>query len=315
MKVLWKLKAAVQLSLSVLPGGTAMNHFLQRKVSRSFTRPKMMDAYRVQVQHIMAMNRRFPLADKAILEIGPGWYSISGVIFWLLGVKRMCWVDATRQFKIGLLKEYLSALWENMDEVCRDLGVERPLLERKLRALMECEGDSAYFALCNIEYNAPGDARANPIGDNEIDLVYSYGVLEHIPSDILREIFLESRRILTKGGRHYHNIGLQDHFHNAGLGNGVNFLKYADWEWKVIAGNRFAYHNRMRLPDYLRLIEETGFAVTFQDSELLEINLAELSKMKVHRRFERYSRTDLAFSHLFVEFASGSKACPISGEN
>ncbi len=60
-------------------------------------------------------------------------------------------------------------------------------------------------------------------------MIFSYGVLEHIPTSDLCEILLETKRVMKLDGIQYHNIGLHDHFSGAGLGNGVNFLRYFSW--------------------------------------------------------------------------------------
>ena len=181
----WRIKAATQQALSVLPFGERVNHFLQRKVTKAFSRRNMLLYYRAQARHIVDLNSRFPLAGRTIVEIGPGWNSKAGVLFWLLGAKKIHWVDSRRVFNRRLLLKYADVLRANSKEVSETLALVEDDVKEKLASLVECRSDSECFGLCRITYDAPGDARAICIGDGEADLIYSYGVLEHIPWNVL----------------------------------------------------------------------------------------------------------------------------------
>ena len=302
----WKIKALVQIILGTLPYGSEVNHLFQKYITRAFSPQSMLNSYRVQVRHVMALERRRSLRNETVLEIGPGAYSIAGVIFWLLGVRRQYWIDLNRYFRLPLFHRYIDVLLANLHEISSDLGFNEVELHKKLTDLRNCNSEEEYFTVSAITYFAPRDAQTTGLANNSVDLVYSYGVLEHIPTPVLENIMHESRRILTTGGRHYHNIGLHDHFHSAGLGNGVNFLRYSDSQWKFIAGNRFAYHNRLRRSDYLTMLDRHGAHITFSEDELLDINIRELAKIRLDRKFSAYDPTDLAYSHLFIEFDFGT---------
>ena len=211
------------------------------------------------------------------------------------------WVDTRYNFQLNLTRKYARALITILDEVSNDLGIEVNIVYEKLTQIESCRSDKDFFKLCNIKYDAPGNACSMDIKNRSIDLIYSWGVLEHIPWTDLCKIFENSKSYLSDGGRHYHNIGMHDHFHSAGLNNGVNFLKYSSFQWKLIAGNQYAYHNRKRNIDYIKLIEKNNFKITFQWEELLDLNLVALDKLKIHSDFAAYSKEELATSHLLVE--------------
>jgi hypothetical protein len=76
--------------------------------------------------------------------------------------------------------------------------------------------------------------------------------LEHIPENVIIDIFKEASRILKKGSICVHFIDLSDHFqHQDGTISSINFLKYSNAHWEKIAGNEFAYCNRLRALEYL----------------------------------------------------------------
>ena len=87
----------------------------------------------------------------------------------------------------------------------------------------------------------------------------------------------------------------------------MNFLRYSERKWNLIAGNKFAYHNRRRRPDYLELARRHGFTITYQQDEVLDVNLEVLRSLPVHPDFQGYSDEDLACSHLYIELKA---PCP-----
>lgn len=111
----------------------------------------------------------------------------------------------------------------------------------------------------------------------------------------------ESRRILADGGRAYHNIGLHDHFCGWGVENAVDFLRYSDFVWRLIAGNPLAYHNRLREPDYFDLFERCGLKPVWHERTLLQRDLDALQALRIDGKFARYSAEQNAASELFVD--------------
>lgn len=297
----WKLKALIQNILSITPYGGHINYFLQRYVTKAYFEDSMFRSYSVQVEHITSVNERRSLRDSTILDIGPGCFSISGLIFFLLDVKKQISVDISRNLKHDLVLRYSKVILKNIDKVASDLKIPKNVIVEKLTKVASTKNLNQYLESINCQYNAPLDIRNLALPPQSVDLLYSYGVLEHIPKSIIVQLFSDSIKYLKSNGRHYHNIGLHDHFNSAGLGNGVNFLKYSPIQWKLIAGNRFAYHNRLRKSDCIKILTELGYRITYQADELLELNIKALEKIKVHSDFLCYDRIDLAYSALYVE--------------
>jgi SAM-dependent methyltransferase len=148
----------------------------------------------------------------------------------------------------------------------------------------------------NIDYMSPADAANLPLEAHSVDLHVSHTVLEHIPSDVLLAILAEARRILRPGGLLIHNVDPSDHFaHDDDTITRINFLQFADSEWKALAGNQFMYHNRLRAPDYVRLFEENGVRILRDERSIDERSKAALlSGFPVDARFGSLTHDDLA---------------------
>jgi len=112
----------------------------------------------------------------------------------------------------------------------------------KERRTPEC-----FLKKAQIVYLAPLDATNSPLPENTVNCHFSITTLEHIPEAVLRSIFAEARRILKPKGIAIHFVDLSDHFsHQDDTISSINFLKFSDSEWNHLAGNEFAYCNRLR---------------------------------------------------------------------
>jgi len=90
---------------------------------------------------------------------------------------------------------------------------------------------------------------------------------------------------------------------------GINFLRYSEKEWDKIAGNQFAYCNRLRASDYLVLFREAGFDVCRK--EVQEDDDAKESMRKgfvVDEKFHGYSVDELCTTRFRVALKENKKA-------
>jgi predicted fused transcriptional regulator/phosphomethylpyrimidine kinase len=91
---------------------------------------------------------------------------------------------------------------------------------------------------------------------------------------------------------------MSDHFqHQDKSISSINFLRYSDEEWEKIAGNQFAYCNRMRASDYLALFREAGFDVLRMETQKdEEARQSLVDGFAVDSMFDNYRLDALQFS-------------------
>ena len=95
---------------------------------------------------------------------------------------------------------------------------------------------------------------------------------------------------------------MSDHFrHQDRSITKINFLRYSEKEWEKIAGNQFAYCNRLRASEYLGLFEASGFDVCRKEvQEDKEARESMRSGFVVDEKFRDYSVDDLCVTRLRV---------------
>lgn len=293
----WQHKAKIVKICASLPAGDKLYKFIQKNFGRLDANPMS----RLQTQIEMAqwfLQQGKTIDQKTFFEVGTGHKPIVPIGFFLSGAKSVITVDLNRRIDFGLTKKILSWIANNtktIESMYLEV-VDSSILSERLEIVKKLQDDPKTFLeeAC-IKYLAPYDASNTDIPDNSVDYHISTTVLEHIPGCDIERILIEARRILKNNGLALHFIDLSDHFqHQDKSITMINFLRFSEEEWKQIAGNEFAYCNRLRASDFINLPPSLSFEIvrdeTVLDSESLE-------KMKnnfiINAKFSSYSNEDL----------------------
>src|SRR5436190_12416689 len=268
----WVANAALQRGLGLLPQGERLNYLFQRHVARSLPggEPVVRRKLARARQHLEVFGR--PAEDAVFYEFGAGWDLAIPLSYAALGVGRQVLVDIRPSARVELVNETL-ALLEGLGDDLRPLG-------GPVSSLGELE------KRFGITYLAPRDARATGLEGESIDFVTSTDVCEHIPEEDLAQIFRECTRLLRPGGAISCRIDLQDHYayFDSSLSR-YHFLRFSDRAWGLV-NSPLHFQNRLREPDYLRLVRESGLeVVSWTPSGPSAEGLAELEALELAPRF------------------------------
>lgn len=249
-----------------------------------------------------------------VIEIGTGWVPLMPYMLWLIGAKRIHCIDLNRH----LLKRAATRMirWLITDdetiERLRTRGNHK-MFSRRLDRLRSLDNllqvlDDSRSDDSEIVYDAPSDARRVREADHCVDLVFSNVTLEHIPPGVISQILDEIHRLLKPEGRMVHLIDPSDHgSHSDRSISPVNFLRYDDHQWKKMVGDSIAYHNRLRVPDYQRLIEDASFQIEVFESQINQHSLADLQHLPLGEpRWKDYTDEDLARQFLTIVASRGT---------
>ncbi len=277
-----------------------VNYLFQRHVTGSF--PRAQSSFEGQVweaaRHLRIQQEysSAPLGEAIFYEFGAGWDLIGPLTYWSLGVDHQILVDIRRNLSSELVRDTRRRLAACLEGHSERLG----LPVRELPSL-DVEDPRRLDAL-GIRYMAPCDARSVAMPPGSVDFVSSTYTLEHIPRDDIAAILRESRRLLRRDGLISCAIDLKDHYAYVDSSIGpYNFLKFGDRTWTAI-NSSLQYLNRLRVSDYVELLEEAGFSIVELDTDhASEEDMRALRSMKLAPRFrEGYERADLATTDVFA---------------
>lgn len=271
----WKLKANIQKIVSLLP--YFISYPVYYYIQRNFGLLK-----KEKINPIIGLIAGIETCKKIqkldlspiggiFLELGTGRRINTPLAFWLLGAQKVITVDLNPYLKSELIKEDINYIRVNQPSIEKLFG--GCIIKNRLNSLIEFT-NSEYtivelLRFCGIEYISSADATNLPLSSKCIDFYTSYTVLEHIPSNVLTEIFKEGNRVIKNSGSFIHRIDYSDHFsHSDKSISSINFLQFTDSEWDKIAGNRYMYMNRLRHDDFLALFNEANHNILLQEPNI-----------------------------------------------
>lgn len=279
----WKAKAVVQNLIALLPRplGDTLYFQLQRRLGafRALDRAAYFEAASRMESLARAHGRA--VEDAVIVEVGAGWDLAVAVGLWLGGARRVVAVDLHRHLRPELFREVLAFLRdepERAESALGSLARSRTFAARRAFALRALEQPDPIPVPGEIEYRAPADASHLPMPDHSADLHVSRSVLEHVPAREITALLEEGRRVLAPGGLFVHVVDFTDHFsHSDPSLSSVNFLRYSARAWNRLGGNRFMYHNRMRVDDLASLFREAKMGLNLEGVRIDDRALRELT--------------------------------------
>ena len=258
----WRRKARVQQLIARLPSELSYRtyYWIQRHFGalRSPTPASRLSAGIKIAEKLMAHNK--PLLGHTYLEVGTGRSLSLPIGLWLCGASAGYSVDLNPYLKSELVLADVRYLITHGDDIVATLpdGIDSTVFGRRLHDLTVCPLQlQAILDLLQLTYLAPADATAIDLPSHSIDLHLSFAVFEHIQAVTARDILLEGRRLLKPNGLFVHGIDFSDHFsHSDKSISSIHFLQFSDEDWQKIAGNRYMFHNRLRIDEFIEIFSE-----------------------------------------------------------
>lgn len=304
----WRWKSRIQNAVASLPMSNAIYYAIQRTTgSLRPGRHNPLEWFKAAVNLLTWANSTGQtISGKRFLEVGTGRRLDIPTALWLSGAGKIVTVDLNRYLSGALLAESNEYVRQHRDETLKLFGeqAQTPQFQERFQQLLNFSGDlDAFLKMTNIEYLAPMDATALPVPDHSFDFHISYTVLQHIPGDVILKLLAEARRILVPQGLLIHLIDLSDMFsHDDKSITEINFLQFSEKEWEKLAGNKFMYHNRLRVYDYLELFRRAGMKVLKQKQTTDEraLRILKNGDFQLDHHFQAARPEELAVGRLRV---------------
>jgi hypothetical protein len=254
----WKNKARIIKICSKIPiYGADVYKFIQKNFGRLDANPQTRIFTQIEMsQWILGFGRQ--IEDRVFFEVGTGHKPVVPIGFFLCGAKKVITADVNERLDYSLLRSILFWISKNNRHVrgMYEGLVGSVVLNDRLSIIQKLKNyPKKFLDEANIIYYSPADAANTSLPEKSVDFHLSCTVLEHIPRDTIKHIFVEAKRILKDSGIAIHFIDLSDHFeHQDKSISKINFLRFSEDHWQKIAGNEFAYCNRMRAVDFFKTI-------------------------------------------------------------
>jgi SAM-dependent methyltransferase len=196
--------------------------------------------------------RRDDFAGLRILEIGPGEHLGIPLLFVAAGAREVACVDHTREVRNDAPE--VRRMYEGLRSRIDGAGA-RARFDGALAGLRDCEKPGAQ-PIAYRPHLPLEDATPDLIG--RFDLIVSMSVLEHVRAP--RAAMGRMYECLQPGGWMAHCVDLASHDRYESYP--LEFLEVGERLWDLQFSN-LGGPNRLRIGDYRRLLDETGFTEVY----------------------------------------------------
>jgi len=293
----WWMKIGVFKALSLTPGGSALYRWVQENLTGSLVPTSDRVTQKIDVglryyRYLKSAGADSLLSHGKHVDIGSGWHPTIPLLFYCLGSNAQVLADVVPV----MTGETAGQTAATFSKIVRS-GRFPELAPERLARLTSVSWSDWPPRELGWEYRAPYmDWLAEQ--SSSLDLATSTQALLHVPRGVLSFLFRLLHRSLKPGGFFLATVHLRDLFADADPGiTPYNHLRYSPWIWNRLACSPLMSYNRLKAPDYRRLLLEAGFIIKeFQvdpgHPELLE-------KIRIHPIFRSYSKEELSAYHLF----------------
>ena len=293
----WRTKLLTQKATAALPRwlGDPLYHALQQ--ARGL-QPNCLTHHNfvMRCEALLCQLSGGGLAGKTVVELGSGWFPLTPLTLTCLGAREVLSFDLHEHYSRGRIAAAARAL----------MRFDAPFARQPLLLDVASTGRLPPA----IQYYPRTDiTAANVLANRRIDLALSRAVLEHVEPAAIVKIHETSHRWLAPDGNWIHLISPSDHraYTDKSL-HLVDFLRYSDQEWRELAGNRFAYHNRLRRPQFVELFEAAKWKIVKQEFSAPPSVLHSVAGVPIHADFQRLAPEDLVASSLWFVLGARSEA-------
>lgn len=215
--------------------------------------------------------QQISLENKTIVEVGSGWAPILPYFFvYDAAVKKVLTYDINKHYQQKSIKELNRIFEEKYNNQPNPLSGNFNLNEKV-----------NYFPYTNV---AEGELK-------DADIIVSRFVLEHLSPKDITKMHQSFENKLKSGSYILHLISPGDHRAYSDKSISLyDFLKYSQQEWDAIQ-TKFDYHNRLRLPQYLEIVQQNFEMIHLEYTSCVPESLEyqKFEKINVHEDFKGFS--------------------------
>lgn len=316
----WRIKAAVQSGLSLLPRAPRLVDAARRRRTPYLEDRYVRGKWAHVIRHARAADRSgAPLRGRHVLDLGTGWFPIVPVGLRLAGAARVTTIDVVEHLDAARLRLTLERVLALTDDGTLSLprgvdSLDETVLDtmRRLVARPGTLDPVPTLAELGVAVHI-GDARDLDAVEESASasMFVSNNTLEHIDADVIHGVLTEFRR-LTSTTPHavmHHHIDLADHYAHADPRIGpFHYLRYSQRRWRLI-DNALLHQNRLRASEYERLHEESGWRIVERREERRDVE--DLRRVPVHADFAGFDEDDLAVVRTALTSVPGENIGPL----
>jgi hypothetical protein len=292
--------AVAEKTLSVVPFGDRVYHAASL-VANAGTRSERRLAGCMSAYELVRKAYEMTPRGGTVLDVGTGWHHHDVILLFLLGDYRFHLFDVEDKARLPYLRTYFRYLLRIVDELEREIGVDRKIATEKLSFLLSLPSREAIYRACNFTLHITTDTDRPFLPEGSVDFMVSICVLSHIPPHIVEPELVALRRMLRPGGAMYVMVGHDDHwaFHDP-RANRFNYYRYSEEFYRLLFHTRFEYQNRLVRSEWEPIFRRAGLRVSHYLGDWNEASIREVRALPhIDPHFRQFPIEELATAHSF----------------
>jgi len=224
------------------------------------------------------------LENKAILEIGSGWFPIMPYFFkYKFKVKKIFTYDINKHYQKKAIQEFNS------------------VFSKEYNCIINEDKNNKYNLPSSIDYYPSRNIIKEKLP--QADLIFSRYVLSHVTIEDIIDMHKKFIETYPRGVYIIHFISSSDlRQHGDKSISPQDFLQFSKEEWNKIQ-TKYDYHNRLRLPQFINIFESLGFEICYKSYESTKPNTLNhklFNELKLHDDYKKYSVEDLTAGNIIL---------------
>ncbi len=290
----WWMKLALQQGFARLPRGDRLYRHIQSRFGEIAHLEQ--SARFDNAILILRKAREHAAAGKAphVVELGTGWIPAVPLAFMLAGA-RVDTFDVTQFVRPDCFVRCRDEIARRLPDFAAAAGIPESEMASRIGRIASANDFATAAQILGGSYQAPCDTQHLPLQNGQVDVVVSNLVLQCIPRKLLPGVLKESNRILTPDGVAIHRIWMGDEY-AAGdpFRNHLDYLRYSQRTWDRFFNHPIKHLNRLRLPQFITMLEEAGFETVDCRKTVDEDSILHLRKRGIAAEFRDLSWEDVA---------------------
>lgn len=280
-------KTLIFKSLSLLPDklGNSLYHIMQEYQNRSGIKSKIQKS-ETTIDKVIEIcdSLKIDLENKTILEIGSGWFPIMPYFFIL-----KCKVKKIFTYDINEHYDKKSIL--NFNKIFSKIHDFDLKIDSKNKFGLPDEVD--YFPSQNVVKTTLPEA----------EIIFSRFVLSHVNPEDIFEMHKKFKKDFAAGTHIIHFISPSDLRQHGDKSISLqDFLKYSKEEWSKIM-TKFDYHNRLRLPQFIKIFKTLEYEIVYTSFDSVEPNSSNhklFKKLEIHEDYKNFTEQELTAGNIII---------------
>lgn len=280
---------------------------LDKEVNEEFYKKRVLRG----INHFNNFYNQLPGKD-CFLEFGTGASCVDLILAHLVGFEKIITCDINDHVSTKYLRK-TNLFEEYLPQIATKFNLDKNLLSEKLIRIKNVQNKNDFFEKLNIHFLRFEELE--PDIANNVDIWYSISNLQRIPLETIKKYSKIAVSNLKEDGITYHKVDCSDihsqsHYpFSSDKIHKLDYLQHSECVWNILNNNKYGCQNRIRYPQYLKLLEGLGMYPNLLELYVDQSDINYIRNLQLSDSFKYMSNKQIAVTHFKIRLTKSKKEC------